>query len=1207
MTRLTDMIVQHADQWTYLVWHAAWQGALVGIVALVVVALRRRWPAPLRYWILVLALVKFATPSLTALPTGIFGYVTVSGPSLVSSSAADIVPPTLASQTLTTLSAGAESLPDPSAQPEARVAVPNQFADQQEPRAKRVAATISPKIATAPMPLSWTSLLMLSHLAGTALFLALCVLRALRLQGSCRRMQPPSASLVESMTSLARRLGLWRIPALRVSQDALIPYSTGAFRPVVVIPARIIEQLSAAELQAVLYHELAHHRRGDLWLNWLQLAISAAWWFHPVVWLLNRAIRTVREECCDDLLLSRKFVTDVDYCTTLVRVAGACDRRRPRSLVVAVSMLDDPHPLTGRIRRIMDESLPRRERPGALAVLGLFALAAVVLPGVRAAPAPIFNTSLSATGAMTRPAPDPHAGVVSAGKRTRPMRIRVVDIHDRPVASARVSLRIETDESQQETNQQTGLDGTTVLEIPQTIAKLLHIRVNAEPFVALNARWRPQFEPADLPPEEFQFRLVPGRTAGGKIVDEQNQPVSGAVVALMVELKRDRVLPDHVFETKTDDDGTWSISRLPADTRLAGMQYKHPGSVGMWPFALDGKANAELNASKYERILQTGVTIFGRVTDHEGQPVVGATVALGQLNNTFLSASTLKSAADGTYRLTHCPVEDSLLTIFKVGLAPHLQMIAVGKADGEFNARLLPGRSLRLRVTDNDGQPVFKATVSPYRWPDTEGLTRLHNFGHTNKDGIWSWDWAPDEELPYMIFKEGYVRIKNLQFRPGAQLREVQLQPELQVRINVVDDATSRPIPEFRATLGLVHEPAAGAANENLASRAEQWMPTHAVASPAGEFVLRHGDFPRRNYVVRIDAEGYHSAKSRIYRADEEDAVIDVRLVATGRQEAVVLNMDGTPAAGAEVLVGTASNPVSIRENQPDRSNRVAVSQTDRAGRVRIDARADDFTVFVLGTSGFARVPRTEFDGAVDEPVTIVLKPWARVEGTMRNRQTTLAAELIQLNLAGVWGNSPRSGLHAQYNLQTKSDANGRFVFDRVPSDVDVVVAHHVAVRTERGPFFANGKSAQFKAPPGQVRTIVLGGTGRTVIGRFQLKDEAWAADWEGSLGALHLAEKPAEADVQYYWPSPRFDIDRDGSFRIEDVPPGPYRIAFALLALKPESTLRSGPKALPREAKGMRGLLVGNITVSELEAGAADQPIDAGTLPVGYANSQAR
>ncbi|HEY3964784.1 MAG TPA: carboxypeptidase regulatory-like domain-containing protein [Planctomycetaceae bacterium] len=1121
MTRLTDMIVQHADQWTYLVWHAAWQGALVGIVALVVVALRRRWPAPLRYWILVLALVKFATPSLTALPTGIFGYVTVSGPSLVSSSAADIVPPTLASQTLTTLSAGAESLPDPSAQPEARVAVPNQFADQQEPRAKRVAATISPKIATAPMPLSWTSLLMLSHLAGTALFLALCVLRALRLQGSCRRMQPPSASLVESMTSLARRLGLWRIPALRVSQDALIPYSTGAFRPVVVIPARIIEQLSAAELQAVLYHELAHHRRGDLWLNWLQLAISAAWWFHPVVWLLNRAIRTVREECCDDLLLSRKFVTDVDYCTTLVRVAGACDRRRPRSLVVAVSMLDDPHPLTGRIRRIMDESLPRRERPGALAVLGLFALAAVVLPGVRAAPAPIFNTSLSATGAMTRPAPDPHAGVVSAGKRTRPMRIRVVDIHDRPVASARVSLRIETDESQQETNQQTGLDGTTVLEIPQTIAKLLHIRVNAEPFVALNARWRPQFEPADLPPEEFQFRLVPGRTAGGKIVDEQNQPVSGAVVALMVELKRDRVLPDHVFETKTDDDGTWSISRLPADTRLAGMQYKHPGSVGMWPFALDGKANAELNASKYERILQTGVTIFGRVTDHEGQPVVGATVALGQLNNTFLSASTLKSAADGTYRLTHCPVEDSLLTIFKVGLAPHLQMIAVGKADGEFNARLLPGRSLRLRVTDNDGQPVFKATVSPYRWPDTEGLTRLHNFGHTNKDGIWSWDWAPDEELPYMIFKEGYVRIKNLQFQPGAQLREVQLQPELQVRINVVDDATS--------------------------------------------------------------------------------------LVATGRQEAVVLNMDGTPAAGAEVLVGTASNPVSIRENQPDRSNRVAVSQTDRAGRVRIDARADDFTVFVLGTSGFARVPRTEFDGAVDEPVTIVLKPWARVEGTMRNRQTTLAAELIQLNLAGVWGNSPRSGLHAQYNLQTKSDANGRFVFDRVPSDVDVVVAHHVAVRTERGPFFANGKSAQFKAPPGQVRTIVLGGTGRTVIGRFQLKDEAWAADWEGSLGALHLAEKPAEADVQYYWPSPRFDIDRDGSFRIEDVPPGPYRLAFSLLALKPESCLRSGPRALPREAKGMRGLMVGNITVSELEAGAVDQPVDAGTLPVGYANAKAR
>ncbi len=1206
MIRLADMAASHADRWVSLVWHAAWQGALVGIVALAVVALRRRWPAPIRYWILVLALVKFATPPLTTLPTGIFGFVTVSDQSVASGSPTDVISPTTAiSQSLATPSDGAELFPDPSSHPEATVDDPSLFVDQQEPRAKQAAATVSPIITMAPIRSWWPSVLMLAHLAGAALFLALFVLRALRLQASCRQMQRPSASLVESMTPIARDLGLRRIPALRISQDALIPYSMGALRPVVVLPSRIIEQLSPAELHAVLCHELAHHRRGDLWLNWLQLAITAAWWFHPIVWLLNRAIRSIREECCDDLLLARKFVTDLDYCSTLVHVADECGRRRPSSIVVAVSMVDGSHPLTGRIRRIMDENLPRRERPGALAGLGLFAL---VLPGVRTAPARIFDTNVSAKSAVTSPLRDPEADPASAGKRTRPMQIRVVDRDGRPVADAKVSLRVETGESQQETNQKTDADGTTVLELPQTVASFLHIRVDAEPFVVLNARWRPQIEPADPPPEEFQFRLAPGRTAGGKIVDERNEAVAGAVIALTVELKRERVLPDQMFESQTAADGTWSISRLPAEARLAAMQYKHSGSLDMWPFALDGQANAELMESKYERVLQTGVTIFGRVTDQKRQPVAGATVALGHLDSGFLSASTLKSAADGTYRFTHCPVKDSLLTVFKVGLAPHIQMIAVDKTDGEFNAGLEPGRSLRIRVTDNDGQPIFKARVSPYRWPDTQGLTHLHNFGHTDAKGLWSWDWAPDEDLPYMIFKEGYVRITNRILRPDDQLQEVKLQPELRVRVKVVDDATGRPISAFRTTLGLVPEPVApGSVTENRLPREAQWMPTHAAAPPDGEYVVRHGDFPWGKYVVRINAEGYQSAKSRIYCADENNATIDFRLVATGRQEAVVLNTDGTPAAGASVFVGTASNPVSIRENQPDRSSKGVPSRTDGDGRFRIDARADDFAVYVLGTSGFARVPRAELSGAADEPVTIVLKPWARVEGTVRNRQTPLPAESVQLDLADAWGSSPRSGQEARYNLQTKSDANGRFVFDRVPPDVDVVVAHYVAVRTERGPFFANGKSAQFKMAPGQVRTITLGGSGRTVIGRFQLKDDAWAADWEGSIASLHLTVKPAAADVLYYWPSPRFNIERDGSFRIEDVPPGSYRIAFSLLALKPESSLRSGPGALPREAQGMRGLMVANITVSELKAGAADRPVDAGTLPVGYANAKAK
>jgi len=858
-------------------------------------------------------------------------------------------------------------------------------------------------------------------------------------------MEEPGGELMATAREIAVQLGLRRIPRLRMSRDDVIPFSTGVLRPVVVLPARITEQSSPVEVRAILFHELAHHRRGDLWVNLVQLAIGAAWWFHPVVWLLNRAIRSVREECCDDLLLSRKFVSDIDYCTTLVHVADTCARRRPSSLVVAVSMVDGSHPLTSRIRRIMDESLPRYERLGAWTLLALLALAVVVLPGVRAVSTPRSDAA--------------GAGIES------------------------------------------------------------------------QADWSPE--------------IVPISPKVGKLVSS-------------------------------------TVSNV----------------------------NTEPIAEKDDRTLQGGAAVFGRVTDRDGQPIAAATVALGQYVNNFDSPSIATTGDDGSFRLEHCPEGNSLLTVFKIGLAPHMRTVAVSETGGEFNLVLVPGHLLRVRVTDKAGQPVENADVSPFKWADTVTLTRLHNFGKTDADGIWTWDWAPDEELTYMIFKDGYVRIKNLPLRPRAALHDVQLQPELRVGVKVIDDATGRPIPEFRATLGLVHElTTPGGTDKNRPSPEEQWLQSHTVASPDGAFTIRHGEFPWGKYVARIDAHGYDSAKSRIYLADERDATIEFRLQRAKRREAIAHNADGTPAASASLLIGTSANPASIRDDQPDPSGRATVVAADADGRFRFDVPTGDFTLFVVHRSGFARVPRALFEGAVEEPIKIVLQPWARIEGTVRKRQTPLPEAMVQLDFAQERRDSPGSGGHGSFNVQTKSDANGRFVFARVPPEVAVVVTHYGPVRTPRGPFLGSHNSLQFQLAAGQVRTISVGGTGRTVVGRFRLKDDAWAADWQTSIGTLHRTVEPANPDAGgiTYRPAPLFDIEPDGSFRIDDVPPGTYRIAFSLLALKPESILRQGPRAIPQNQKGMGGLVAGEVTVADADERAADQSVDIGILHVGYANAPAK
>ena len=64
MNTFVEEINRFADEWWFWTLHAAWQSALVGCVILAVVACARRWPAPVRYWLLVIALIKFAVPPL---------------------------------------------------------------------------------------------------------------------------------------------------------------------------------------------------------------------------------------------------------------------------------------------------------------------------------------------------------------------------------------------------------------------------------------------------------------------------------------------------------------------------------------------------------------------------------------------------------------------------------------------------------------------------------------------------------------------------------------------------------------------------------------------------------------------------------------------------------------------------------------------------------------------------------------------------------------------------------------------------------------------------------------------------------------------------------------------------------------------------------------------------------------------------------------
>jgi len=115
-------------------------------------------------------------------------------------------------------------------------------------------------------------------------------------------------------------------------------------------------------------------------VNWTQLVLIAVWWFNPVVWLLSRALRRTREDCCDDLVLSRKLTTPDAYCETLLRAAAELSAPMPLSAVLGFA--ERLHPLANRLRRIMDGTIRRSGRLSFVGLLAVVAVAIFLLPGL---------------------------------------------------------------------------------------------------------------------------------------------------------------------------------------------------------------------------------------------------------------------------------------------------------------------------------------------------------------------------------------------------------------------------------------------------------------------------------------------------------------------------------------------------------------------------------------------------------------------------------------------------------------------------------------------------------------------------------------------------------------------------------------------------------------------------------------------------------
>ncbi len=341
MNLAIEVLNQAGHTWWSYVFPLTWTSSLVAAILLAVIWIGRRWPAQLRYAIILVALIKFAVPPTLTSPVGLFSWF---GPPIIQR----IEPSTLSDQ----------------------------------PMDSEADNSTWTTILSAWGQLNWHAQLMLLHATGMVLAGSWAVLRLLQLVGMAHRSKRlAGGKWFNLLTRLSKQFGLNRPVSLLVSSEAVPPMAFGLLRPYVMVPMSVLQELPARQIKTMLAHELAHHKRADPWINALQNILGILWWFNPLFRLLNRAIRRVREDCCDDMLLCRNIATDSRYCQILLHVAS--NLSRSARMIAAMGFATTTHPLGRRIKRIMDPKVYRWARLSFGTAASIAILAALLLPGLQ--------------------------------------------------------------------------------------------------------------------------------------------------------------------------------------------------------------------------------------------------------------------------------------------------------------------------------------------------------------------------------------------------------------------------------------------------------------------------------------------------------------------------------------------------------------------------------------------------------------------------------------------------------------------------------------------------------------------------------------------------------------------------------------------------------------------------------------------------------
>jgi len=212
--------------------------------------------------------------------------------------------------------------------------------------------------------INWVGLLFTIWLVVMAIFVLITLFSSLQLRLLLR-----SSKFAESIQFGSRTVKVF------VNDSITVPMTLGIFRSKIFVPA-IWNNWTPGCQKMTLDHELAHIKRYDGVIQILQILVKTIYFFHPLVWMLNRKLIDFREMACDDVSVAGNKSSAIIYSRYLIKIAEYMVQTRI-GCPSASALIRQKNNLINRVKYQMKEATmkPLSKRSMGVIVTGLLLLA----------------------------------------------------------------------------------------------------------------------------------------------------------------------------------------------------------------------------------------------------------------------------------------------------------------------------------------------------------------------------------------------------------------------------------------------------------------------------------------------------------------------------------------------------------------------------------------------------------------------------------------------------------------------------------------------------------------------------------------------------------------------------------------------------------------------------------------------------------------